>query len=110
MPFSNNNVDASVCANVLFGISYLVLNNELELSRVPELENLVKDTADLLVYVVENKISLRPDLALVYYPSKYDFFWFVSRIVNLYKRQPSLPKPFDDIYKKLLKVMKGKGE
>jgi len=37
MPFSNNNVDATVCANVLFGISYLVLNNELNVSNVPDL-------------------------------------------------------------------------
>jgi hypothetical protein len=48
---------------------------------------LISDTADLLEYVIKYKIDIRPDLALVYYPSKYDFFWFVSRIINLYKRQ-----------------------
>jgi len=68
---------------------------------VPELSQLVSDISELLAYVIKEKISLRPDLALVYYPSKYDFFWFVSRIVNLYKRQDSLPYPFDFAFQNL---------
>lgn len=53
MPFSNNNVDATVCANVLFGISYLALNDELNLDNRPELKQLIENTGDLLAYVIE---------------------------------------------------------
>jgi hypothetical protein len=47
---------------------------------------MVHDTVDLIEYVIEKVSKSRLDLILVYYPSKYDFYWFVSRIVNLLKR------------------------
>lgn len=109
MPFGNNNVDATVCANVLFGVSYLALTDEFNLGDLPELKQLVADTSELLGFVINEKISQRPDLALVYYPSKYDFFWFVSRIINLYKRQDKLSYPFDYAHENLVNAMKTKG-
>jgi hypothetical protein len=44
---------------------------------------MMRDIADLLVYVIEDAISRRPDLILMYYPSKYDFYWFVGRTLGL---------------------------
>ena len=47
---------------------------------------MIHDTVDLIEYVIETVSKGRLDLILVYYPSKYDFYWFVARIVNLLKR------------------------
>ncbi len=44
------------------------------------------DTTDLLDFVIRQVIEVRPDLILMYYPSQYDFYWFVSRIVSLLNR------------------------
>lgn len=54
---------------------------------------MIKDTLSLLEYTIYHLIEKRPDLILVYYPSKYDFYWFVARIVALLKRQETLPEP-----------------
>jgi hypothetical protein len=76
---------------------------------------MVHDTVDLIEYVVETVSKSRLDLILVYYPSKYDFYWFVSRIVNLLKRNAGtkLQNPeyadFKIVYERLNKIMKTYG-
>ena len=42
---------------------------------------MIRDITDLLVYVIQDAILRRPDLILLYYPSIYDFYWFVARNV-----------------------------
>ena len=84
MPFRTNNVDASVSANFLFGLCYQVIQGEVHLTD--ELTQMMKDTSNLIEYTIRHLITKRPDLVLVYYPSKYDFYWFVARIVQLLKR------------------------
>jgi hypothetical protein len=85
MPFDLNNVDASVNANFLFGLIF-----QMRSGYKPEAEtrNMIRDVADLLVYAIQDAIERRPDLILMYYPSKYDFYWFVARIVGLLQRMP----------------------
>jgi hypothetical protein len=51
------------------------------------------DTTELLEFTVTNIIKKRPTLMLVYYPSKYDFYWFIARIVGLLKRNKGGPNP-----------------
>lgn len=73
------------------------------------------NTAELLAYTIEHIIQERPTLILLYYPSKYDFFWFVARNVQLLKRRCSYGKnaaclsPLPEIGAMLEKVMKKKG-
>ena len=86
MPFNVNNVDASVCANVLFGLTFQILTAQITIEELPELSDMITDITDFLVYVVEKRIEIRPDITLVYYPSKYDFYWFLARTINLFKR------------------------
>ncbi len=80
MPFDLNNVDASVNANFLFG---LVFQMRSGYEPGSEVRAMMRDIADLLVYTVDDAIVRRPDLILMYYPSKYDFYWFAARIVGL---------------------------
>jgi hypothetical protein len=47
---------------------------------------MIRDVSDLLVYAIDQGVDRRPDLILMYYPSKYDFYWFVARIVGLLER------------------------
>ena len=86
MPFKSNNVDASVCANFLFGLAHQVIAGEVQLTD--ELKQMMLDTTDLIQFTINKIINKRPSLILVYYPSKYDFYWFVARLVNLLKRHP----------------------
>ena len=91
MPFKVNNVDATVAANFLFGLCYQLIMKEVVLN--PDLEQMMLDTTDLLVFTVTEMLKERPTLILVYYPSKFDFYWFVSRIVHLLKRHPNSEDP-----------------
>lgn len=103
MPFKTNNVDASVCANFLFGLAYQLISGEVQLTN--ELKQMMLDTTELLEYTVTNILSKRPTLILVYYPSKYDFYWFIARIVGLLKRNQG-PAPLDQIRTRLEALMK----
>lgn len=71
---------------------------------------MARDIADFIVYAVEDAVDRRPDLILMYYPSKYDFYWFVGRLVGVLERM----EIYDDedlkyIKEKLITVMRGKG-
>jgi hypothetical protein len=56
IPGNVNNVDATVCANVLFGLSYQLLLDEIKLEDLPELEQMIQDITDFLVFTVREKI------------------------------------------------------
>ena len=83
MPFNVNNVDASVTANSLYGIlSYFVQSSSRQMTVAES--NFVLDNARLLAHVIENRLVEKyPSVVLLYYPSKYAFYWFTSRIVHL---------------------------
>lgn len=86
MPFHTNNVDLTVNANSLFGLNSLLITlPEAEARKLfdAELRDLHKNVTSLLIYGIESGIvQNRPDLALVYYPSNYDFYWFVTRNIH----------------------------
>eukprot|EP00475_Leptophrys_vorax_P006857 TRINITY_DN1428_c0_g1_i1.p1 TRINITY_DN1428_c0_g1~~TRINITY_DN1428_c0_g1_i1.p1 ORF type:complete len:650 (-),score=192.97 TRINITY_DN1428_c0_g1_i1:49-1998(-) len=92
MPFQANNVDASVAANLLFGLTSAAINQEgfADLLVDDQIQNLIKGTADMLEWALRRDIlQVRPDLTLLYYPPVYDFYWFVARIVHLLNSPPS---------------------
>lgn len=109
MPFYVNNVDASVNSNFLFGLLYQIKSKSVVLDS--ELRQMMRDISDLLVYVVNGAIDRRPDLILMYYPSKYDFYWFVGRIVSLLERMEEEQKDPDIayVYNKLSNIMRTVG-
>ena len=87
MPTNVNNVDLTVLANVLYGLTAAVLSDMDNPGSWfdTEVQTLYKDITDVIIYELQSNLSSRPDLALLYYPSKYVFYWFTSRILQLLK-------------------------
>lgn len=85
MPFNLNNIDLTVSANVLYGLTAAILSNmdEPELWFNTEVQFLYWSITDMITYELRSNFSSRPDLALTYYPSKYVFYWFTSRTLQL---------------------------
>ncbi|EFA80569.1 hypothetical protein PPL_06508 [Heterostelium album PN500] len=116
MPFNVNNVDLSVATNSLYGIiSGIQTQPEAKqyLAQSKDLQNLCISVTKLIVYGIESGLVYdRPDLALLYYPSIYDFSWFVSRLMyNLeeLQTQSPLPYPLPYILNTLTTLMQGTG-
>ena len=96
MPFNLNNVDLTVNANVIYGITSAVLAELDYPSKTwfdEELQQIYLNSTNLIAYQIAHNFSSRPDLALTYYPSVYNFYWFVARTANLLNAVESLPFP-----------------
>ena len=107
MPFHVNNVDLSVNANSLFGLSHVMIIHPELVNE--ELLKLYSSVTDLIVWAIEYEIVLkRPDVAILYYPSIYDFYWFTARVMSfLEKSATKLPfKEMDETKEKLAKVLR----
>ena len=92
-PLLVNNIDAAVAANALYGItSALLLRPESYLNPStgqlpPEVRGLVRNTTDMLLWVVESRVVVeRADLVLLYYPTRWPFYGFLARWYKLLKR------------------------
>lgn len=97
MPFQINNVDATVAANTVYGMTSAILNGLVnpDVLDDPVIESLYHNTSALLAFEIKNNITDRPDCALLYYPSEVEFDWFVARsfaILDSKRRQGPLPK------------------
>eukprot|EP01015_Nassula_variabilis_P018703 TRINITY_DN3078_c0_g1_i1.p1 TRINITY_DN3078_c0_g1~~TRINITY_DN3078_c0_g1_i1.p1 ORF type:complete len:315 (-),score=55.91 TRINITY_DN3078_c0_g1_i1:95-1039(-) len=95
VPFHTNNVDLSVNANVLFGLTLHFLNVDRgDRQKFDIVKDLYVDIAKFLKWAVERGVAFeRPDLSLVYYPSKFDFYWFLARSYAALKAEKDLPFP-----------------
>ena len=96
MPFNLNNVDLTVTANVIYGITAAILAELKYPSKTwfdEELQQIYLNSTNLIAYHIAHNFSSRPDLALTYYPSVYNFYWFVARTANLLNAAKSLPFP-----------------
>lgn len=68
MPLKTNNVDLSVNANFIYGLTNQVLKRSVKLEG--ELAQMYEDIGDMLEWAIINEVPLiRPDISLVYYPS-----------------------------------------
>ena len=95
MPFGINNVDLTVSVNVLYGLTAAVLSDMQDPNSWfdEEVQMIYLNTTSLILYEISNNFSSRPDLALTYYPSVFNFYWFTSRILNLLNSYDQLPYP-----------------
>ena len=88
-PLNINNVDMTVNANCLYGLNTFLMNFDNNITDSlfdDELKQLYLNVTNFVIYGIESGIILkRPDLALTYYPSKFNFYWFVSRNYNYLK-------------------------
>ena len=86
MPYNVNNVDFAVSTNALFGLlSEMIREGGARPAWLSDtLEGHIVATARLLMWGMESgRIIERPDITLLYYPSLYDFFFFVGRLAAL---------------------------
>lgn len=89
MPFNINNVDVTVAANAIYGITMVALTNMTDNPSVlidADVEKIYLNTTSLVAHEISNNFTSRPDLALTYYPSKYEFYWFVTRTYSYLNR------------------------
>ena len=95
MPFNINNVDLTVSANVIYGLTAALLSDMEDPTTWfdEEVQTLYDSTVVLLSWEIARNFSSRPDLALTYYPSLFNFYWFTSRILNLLDSFDKLPYP-----------------
>ena len=95
MPFNINNVDLTVSTNVIYGLTAVLLSDMEDTTTWfdEEIQTLYDSTTTLLSWQIAHNFSSRPDLALTYYPSLFNFYWFTSRILNLLDSFDKLPYP-----------------
>ncbi len=91
MPFNVNNVDVTVCANAIYGITSAVLFNTSSFAPAfdasADMQQVYLNSSRLIAWSIANNYSSRPDLAQVYYPSVYNFLWYASRTLFLIESQ-----------------------
>ena len=121
MPFNVNNVDGTVCANVLMSITKTVLSASATQPETvaqwfnQDVRQLYRDTAKYLSWMIEtDRVRERPDLGMLYYPSIYNFYWFASRTVqllnNVQAEQGKMPfEVLEEVRKMMNDAMTGKG-
>ncbi|KAK3105355.1 hypothetical protein FSP39_023292 [Pinctada imbricata] len=100
-PSNVNNVDITVSANALFGITNSVLTGLVttEVLDDPEIEQIYVNTSTMIAFQIHTNFSGRPDLALTYYPSVMEFYWFVSRTyAQLQRRHRATGLPHEVMY------------
>lgn len=101
MPFAVNNVDVTVAANTIYGLTSGLLSNIIDdLEFDVDLQRIYLNTSSLIAHQLTFNFSSRPDLALTYYPSPHECYWFVARTLALMQRylfnnngSDSLPYP-----------------
>ena len=110
IPLNVNNVDLTVCSNVVYGITAAVLA-QLEDTETwfedDDLQMIYENSSALIAWEIERNFSSRPDLALTYYPSVYNFYWFTARTLNLLNSADRLPYPvMERVREKLMKALR----
>lgn len=87
MPFNMNNVDVTVGANSIYGIAAGAIYNINGFGdaflKSPKLIQTYLNTTRFISWAIKTNFTSRPDLAQVYYPSRYNFMWYASRSLFL---------------------------
>ena len=82
MPMNINNVDPSVCANILMGLhSSWLVNRDLPPPEAmsPAFQKSYRDTVDMICWVImDNRLAQLPDLLILYYPNMLNFYRFTA--------------------------------
>ena len=85
MPFNTNNIDLTVSSNVIYGLTSAILAGLGDPGEWfdTEVQMIYENTTDLIAWEIERNFSSHPDIALTYYPSVLNFYWFTARTLNL---------------------------
>ncbi|XP_035678144.1 uncharacterized protein LOC118416935 [Branchiostoma floridae] len=86
MPYNLNNVDVTVAANTLAGITEALLAGLVHPDKWfdQDVQRIYLNTTAMIAWAVTSEaIFTRPDLVMTYYPSLYNFLWYSSRTLFL---------------------------
>ncbi|XP_071949300.1 uncharacterized protein [Antedon mediterranea] len=116
MPFHINNVDTTVAANSIYGLTSAVLYDLSSDSSWfdNDIQAIYANSTSLIVWLINhNVIEERPDLALTYYPSRYSFYYYVARTLFIletkYANDGELPfEVLDQMRMNLKRALQGK--
>jgi hypothetical protein len=96
MPFNVNNVDLAVSSNFLYGLTNAVVRDLFDgaaskrFASDADLRTLYESTAQLLAWgVTSGAVFRRPDIGMLYYPSRFDFMWMLARNLRLLRNVSS---------------------
>ncbi|XP_076463625.1 uncharacterized protein LOC143295856 isoform X2 [Babylonia areolata] len=103
MPFQMNNVDVTVSANAIYGLTASVLSGTLPSSVLTDPQVYV-NTSAMVASQINHGLYERPDIELTYYPSVMEFYWFVAR--TLFRMESAalmapLPPAMQEVYQLL---------
>jgi len=103
MPFQMNNVDVTVAANTIYGLTSAILSGILPASALddPTIKQVYLNTSTMIAHQINHNLYDRPDLELTYYPSKFEFYWFVARTFSRMELAPRLPQVMQEVYNSL---------
>uniref|UniRef100_A0A0B7B9L3 Uncharacterized protein n=1 Tax=Arion vulgaris TaxID=1028688 RepID=A0A0B7B9L3_9EUPU len=105
--------DLTTAADVVNSITTLVLSGLVspEIMKDQEVSQIYLNASALISYSIKSNFSNRPDLALMFFPSRYMFYWTVARIVsslNVYKIEKGFPvEDMELIFSNLKQAMEG---
>ncbi|GFR75110.1 hypothetical protein ElyMa_005769800 [Elysia marginata] len=109
-----NNVCLGVTANAVLGITRALISGLFEESLVagdPLMRQIYLNSSTLLAYQLDKNLTGRPDLALMYYPTRVQFDWMVSRTVaeleSARRRQGYLSPLLQTVYDTLVPSARG---
>lgn len=104
MPFLVNNVDGSVVVNALYGILSTVIAQPYKYGRVltPTYIRMMMNNFDLIEYILKHDLlAIHAPSILLYYPSRYAFYYFVTRLMRLMDSASDLKRTLPDVFNML---------
>jgi hypothetical protein len=102
MPFLVNNVDGSVVVNSLYGILSTVIAQPKKYGAVLTTTYLrmIMDNFELVEYILEHDLlAVHAPSILLYYPSRYAFYYFVTRLIHVMDSADAFKHAYPDTFK-----------
>ncbi|CAC5386437.1 unnamed protein product [Mytilus coruscus] len=110
-PFSPDTNQNSIDPRTYFYLRNFLTENLTKTAALVPTWNIYNHTTLLVSYELANNFSNRRDLALTYYPSKFECYWFTARTLAMLRRfKKTQPLPFpimDTVLKRFTDVFNG---
>ncbi|XP_078676657.1 uncharacterized protein LOC144913686 [Branchiostoma floridae x Branchiostoma belcheri] len=108
MPYNLNNVDVTVAANTLAGITEALLAGLVHQEKWfdHDVQRIYLNTTAMISWAVTSEaIFTRPDLVMTYYPSLYNFLWYSSRTLFLLQSNQDRLQHYPDCVRDVQQIL-----